>query len=293
VKPPTFSYHVPRTLAETVQLLQRVGDDGKILAGGQSLVPMLNMRLLAPGHLIDLNRVAELSYVRVDGHGVTIGAMARHAAVERDDSAYAAQPLLRRALRLVAHPVIRNRGTTVGSLAHADPSGELPAVLALLEGSVEIASMSGVRVVGAQDFFVGPLETSLRPGEVVSAARFPRSPHGTGTAFVEVSRRHGDYAVAGLAAAVQVDGEGRVGAARAAYISVAPVPQVVDLSDAVTGQPVDSADWAAAGALAAAAVDPEPDIHATAAYRRELVRVLTVRALGEAAARASQEGGRG
>jgi len=288
VKPPTFSYHAPRTLAETVQLLHRVGDDGKILAGGQSLVPMLNMRLLAPAHLIDLNRVAELSYVRVDGDGVTIGAMARHAAVERDDDAYAAQPLLRRALRLVAHPVIRNRGTAVGSLAHADPSGELPAVLALLEGSVEIASMQGVRVVGAQDFFVGPLETSLRPWEVVSAARFPRSPEGTGTAFVEVSRRHGDYAVAGLAAAVRVDEEGRVGAVRAAYISVAPVPQVVDLDDAVAGQAVDDADWAAAGALAAAAVDPEPDIHATAAYRRELVRVLTVRALREAASTATR-----
>lgn len=283
MKPAAFTYHVPDSVEETLQVLAEVGDDGKVLAGGQSLVPILNMRLAAPAHLVDINRVAELSIVDTSGDVVTIGAIARHADVERHPAAYGIQPLLRRALRLVAHPAIRNRGTTCGSLAHADPAGEMTAVLALTGGTVRISSVDGQRDVGAEEFFVGPLECCLQAGEIVESATFPAFDPGTGSAFVEVARRHGDYALCGVAAAVTVV-DGLVSAARAAYISVGPTPLLLDLTEAVAGAAVVSADWATAGRLAQSQVSPEADIHATVAYRRQLVGVLTARALAEAAA---------
>jgi CO/xanthine dehydrogenase FAD-binding subunit len=287
VKPPVFAYHRPATVAEALGALAEAGPDGKVLAGGQSLVPVLNMRLAAPGHLVDINRLAELAYVRCEPGAVRVGALARHAEVERDAAAYAVLPLLRQATAHVAHPAIRNRGTTVGSLAHADPAAELPAVLALLSGSVSVAR-AGVapRTVPAAEFFVGPLESALRPGELAVEARFPVPPPHSGTAWLEVSRRRGDYAVCGVGVLVTLDADRRVTAARAAYVSVGPAPVVVDLTDAVGGQPADAADWAAAGVLAAARVQPEDDIHATAGYRRHLVAVLTARAGREAASRA-------
>jgi len=275
LKPPAFTYHRPTTVTEALRTLAEVGPDGKVLAGGQSLVPVLNMRLAAPGHLVDINRLEELSYVRVSDSEVRVGALARHADTERDEAAFAAIPLLRQATAHVAHPAIRNRGTTVGSLAHADPAAELPAVLSLLAGSVVLASSSGRRTVGADDFFIGPLESAVRPDELAVEAVFPRPPARTGTAWLEISRRRGDYALCGVGALVTLDEDRRVVAARACFISVGPTPVLVDLTDA--------ADWAEAGALAAAALDPEDDIHATAAYRRHLVRVLTARACARAA----------
>ena len=286
MKPPAFAWTAPASLDEALAVLARVAEDAKVLAGGQSLLPILNMRLAAPAHLVDINDLSELAYVRVDDDAVHVGALARHADVERDEAAYDALPLLRQALRLVAHPVIRNRGTTVGSLAHADPSGEMTAVLALTNGSVTAAREGGTRRIPAAEFFVGPLESALQPGELAIAATFPRLPAGTGTAFVEVARRHGDYAVCGVGAAVTVV-DGTVAEARAACISVAATPLVLDLTDAVRGQEPGGADWAAAGALAADTVDPEGDIHATADYRRHLARVLTARGLAEAAGRAA------
>lgn len=286
MKPSPFAYSSPTSLDEALAVLEEAGDGGKVLAGGQSLLPILNMRLAAPAHLVDINRVEGLSFVRVEDGGVRVGALARHTEVERDPSAYDALPLLRQALALVAHPVIRNRGTTVGSLAHADPSGEMTAVLALLDGTVEVARRDATRTVAAADFFVGPLESALQPGELAVSAFFPLLPQRTGTAFVEVARRHGDYAMCGLAAAVTLDEDGLVGRARAAYISVAPTPLVLDLTEPVRGQGVDAADWAAAADLAREQVDPESDIHATADYRRMLTGVLTTRVLAEAAATA-------
>lgn len=286
MKPSPFAWTAPESIEEAVALLGRLGDQAKVLAGGQSLVPILNMRLAAPAHLVDINRLAELSYVRADDDRVTIGALARHAQVERDEATAEALPLLRQALRQVAHPVIRNRGTTVGSLAHADPSGEMTAVLALTGGTVTAASRDGRREIAAAEFFLGPLESALQPGELAVSATFPTFPDGTGTAFVEVARRHGDYAICGLAAAVTVT-DGMVTSARAGYISLAPTPLVLDLSAAVAGAEPDRADWGAAGELAAGQVDPEPDIHASADYRRHLARVLTVRALREAAGAAT------
>jgi aerobic carbon-monoxide dehydrogenase medium subunit len=287
MKPSPFDYHRPSSLGEALAVLAEAGPHGKVLAGGQSLVPLLNMRLAAPRELIDINSLAELAYVRVDDGGVEVGALARHADLERDAAAYAAIPLLRRATENVAHTTIRNRGTTVGSLVHADPSGEMPAVLALLDGSVTLASTDGRRTVAADDFFVGPLESCLRPNELAVSATFRTPPAGTGSAWLELSRRHGDYALCGVGVLVTLDPDLRITAARATYISVGPTPVRVDLTDAVLGQQVETADWAAAGALAAGAVEPEDDIHATAAYRRHLVGALTARAARAAAQEAS------
>jgi carbon-monoxide dehydrogenase medium subunit len=289
MKPPAFAYHRPRTLAEALDVLAEVGHDGKVLAGGQSLVPLLNMRLAAPAHLVDVNWLAELDEVAVDDRAVRVGALARQARVEHDPAATGAVPLLGQALADVAHPTIRNRGTVVGSLVHADPAAELPAVLVLLGGAVELAGAGngGPRRVAAADFFLGPLDSAAGPGELATAAVFPRPPAGSGSAWVELARRHGDYALCGVGALVTLDRGLRVAAARAACISVGPVPVPVDLTDALAGQPYDAADWAAAGRLAAAAVDPEDDIHATAAYRRHLAGVLTARATRAAAAQAA------
>jgi aerobic carbon-monoxide dehydrogenase medium subunit len=289
MKPPVFAYHRPRTLAEALDVLAEVGHDGKVLAGGQSLVPLLNMRLAAPAHLVDVNWLAELDQVVVDDRAVRVGAVARHARVEHDRAATGAIPLLGQAIADIAHDTVRNRGTVVGSLVHADPAAELPAVLVLCGGTMELASAGGgSRRVAAADFFLGPLESALRPGELATTAEFPRPPLGSGSAWVEVARRHGDYAVCGVGVLVVLDQGLRVGSARAACISVGPVPVPVDLTDALGGQPHDAADWAAAGRLAAAAVDPEDDIHATAAYRRHLAGVLTARAARAAAAHAAE-----
>lgn len=276
MKPAPFTYHAPRTLVDALTVLAEVGDEGKVLAGGQSLLPILNMRLAAPAHLVDINRIGELSTTDCGPDGVTVGATVRHADLERDDGAYAVQPLLRQALRLVAHPAIRNRGTTCGSLAHADPAGEMTAVLALTGGTVRLRSVAGERDVPAADFFVGPLESCLQAGELLVSARFPVFPPRTGTAFVELARRHGDYALCGVAASVTVDEAGAVTSARTAYISVAPTPLLLDLTDAAP-------DWAAAGRAARERLEPDADIHATAAYRRQLVQTLTTRALAAAA----------
>ena len=273
MKPAPFAYHRPRSLEETLELLARLGEDAKVLAGGQSLVPLMSMRLAAPAALVDVNHVPGLDGVDVDDHCVRVGALARHSTVEHDQGAYDALPLLRQALVHVAHPTIRNRGTTVGSLVHGDPSAEMPAVLCLLDGSVTLRSAEGTRDVAAADFFVGPLETDLRPGELAVSATFRRPAAGSRSAFVEVARRHGDYAVCGVAALVQDD------AVRVALVSLGPGPVVVDLTEAYDGRRLD-ADRARE--LVDAQIDPEGDIHATADYRRHLAHVLVARAVRQA-----------
>lgn len=281
MKPPPFGYTRPESVGEAVATLASHDPDGKVLAGGQSLLPLLNMRLATPAHLVDINRLSELGYVRVqDGH-VVIGALARHAQVLADAEVARVQPLIGQALALVAHPVIRNRGTTVGSIVHADPSGEMTAVLALLGGSVLLASTGGERLVEANEFFLGPLESDVRPGELATAARIPVLPPRAGTAFAEVSRRHGDYAVCGVAALAELDDAGEVSRARAAYLSVAGTPLVLDMTEA-------GGDPAAAGRLARERVAPTGDIHGTAAYRKHLAGVLTERALAEAISSAKE-----
>ncbi|WP_433431075.1 FAD binding domain-containing protein [Nonomuraea sp. CA-141351] len=276
MKPAPFEYHAPRDLGEALRTLAEVG--GKVLAGGQSLIPMMNMRLAAPAHLVDINRLQELQVMEATEDGVRVGAAVRHAQVERAE----AHPLLTRALKLVAHPVIRNRGTVVGSLVHADPAAELPAVLAVLGGSVRVARWDGpARDVGAEEFFVGPMESAVQPGELAVSAYFPALGARTGAAFEEVARRHGDYALAGVCAVVTLDEDGHVEAAKVACIGVGPVPVVVD----VTGSPADVAR------VVRERVEPEGDIHASAAYRRQLVGVLAERALRNATREAPREAG--
>ncbi|MEV7006332.1 xanthine dehydrogenase family protein subunit M [Streptosporangium sp. NPDC051022] len=289
MKPPPFDYHAPRSVGEALETLAAAGEHGKVLAGGQSLIPMLNMRLTAPGHVVDINRLTELAVVAVEPGGVRTGALARHAQVERSERAAAAQPLLRRALGLVAHPAIRNRGTVVGSLVHADPAAELPAVLALLGGSVRLARPGAVRDVPAADFFTGPLESALLPGELAVSALFPALAPRSGTAFHEVARRHGDYAVAGVAALVRLDDDLRIVEARVACVSAGPVPVVVDVTEACGHRPPASAGWDSAARAVRDRVEPEDDVHATAHYRRHLTGVLAERALRDAAGEAADE----
>jgi aerobic carbon-monoxide dehydrogenase medium subunit len=287
MKPPPLRYHRPTSLDEALEVLALLGDQAKVLAGGQSLVPMLSMRLVAPAALVDINAVPGLDRVEVTGDVVCVGALVRHADLERDDDAFAAQPLLREALRQVAHPTIRNRGTTVGSVAHADPAAEMPAVLTLLGGCVvarSAAGGSGERRISASDFFVGPLESSLRPDELAVAIEVPVAAPGEGTALLEVARRHGDYATCGVAVRTVVS-DGIVTAARASYISAGIPGTVVDLADGMAGTQVESLDVDALASRARDLVETEGDIHASAEYRSQLVQVLTARAVRSALAR--------
>jgi aerobic carbon-monoxide dehydrogenase medium subunit len=287
VKPRPLAYVRPQSVAGALAALAAPDVEAKVLAGGQSLVPLMSLRLAAPDLLVDINRLTELSYVEVAGGQVCVGALARHADVLASPAAAAAQPLVCQALRFVAHPAIRNRGTTVGSIVHADPAGEMPAVLALLAGTVVVASTAGRRSIPASEFFLGPLESAVQPGELATEVRFPVLPGAaTGTGFTEISRRRGDYAVCGVAAMAWLRADGRIGGAKAAYLSVAPCPVVLDLTEAVAGRPADAVSFPAAACLARARLEPDSDIHASADYRRQLAGVLTERALVEALAHA-------
>jgi carbon-monoxide dehydrogenase medium subunit len=276
VKPAPFAFARPDTVTDAVGLLA-ANHDAKVLAGGQSLIPLLSMRLASPATLVDINAITELSYVRADPGGVRVGALARHAEVEADAGARRVQPLLSRALRLVAHPTIRNRGTTVGSIVHADPAAEMPAVLALLGGSVTAVSPAGSRTIRAGDLFTGPLECSLGHDELAVEAFFPALAGDAGAACDEVARRHGDYALCGVAAVVVADPAGRATSVRAGYLSVCEVPTVVDLSEVFASGELTDRALDEAAELALSRLDPGDDIHATASYRSHLVRVLTRR----------------
>lgn len=270
MKPAPFAYHRPGSLDDALATL--AGEPGaKVLAGGQSLVPLMSMRLASPPALVDINGLPGLDGVEVTDEGVRVGALARHADVLASEEVRRVQPLVTLALAHVAHATIRNRGTTVGSLVHADAAAEMPAALALLGGSLDVASTSGTRTIPADELYVGPLESSLRHDEIATSAFFPALPPGARVAFEEVSRRHGDYALCGVA--VLVAGE----SVRASYVSVADVPTVVDLSGVAPER---------MGEAALEHLDPTEDIHATAAYRAHLVRVLTARAVERAGAAA-------
>jgi Aerobic-type carbon monoxide dehydrogenase, middle subunit CoxM/CutM homologs len=286
VKPAPFVHHAPRSVEEAVAVLGEVGHDGKILAGGQSLIPILNMRLASPAHLVDINRVEGLSDITVEDGWVRIGALVRHRALERSEEAYAVQPILRQALLNVAHPAIRNRGTTVGSIVHADTAGEMPAILALTDGVVEMVGQAGRREASWKDFFLGALESSCGPEELAVAVRFGRFVEGTGTSFLESARRSGDYALAGVGVAVTLT-DGTVSGARASFVSVTDIPSVLDLDPHLRGVEPGSSEWDdALDAVAEAVqahVEPESDIHASAEYRRMLASELTRRALTQAA----------
>lgn len=287
MKPPPFAYHAPTDLDEAVALLGALGEGAKVLAGGQSLVPLLNMRLVAPHALVDIGRVAGLDGIALDGGSVRFGARVTHERLRRDAAVAAAQPLLARALDHVAHAVIRNRGTSVGSIVHADPAAELPAVLALLDGELEVVGPSGTRRVPAAELVLGPLESDVRAGEIAVAAHVPVAPARTGSAFVELARRHGDYAIAGVGVVVTLDADRRVTAARAACIGVGTATEVLDLMGALDGVVVEDAGTVGVDAVVEAVrtfVRPDADVHASAEYRRHLSGVLAGRALRAALA---------
>jgi aerobic carbon-monoxide dehydrogenase medium subunit len=286
VKPPRFDYHAPATVDEAVGLLGRYGGDAKVLAGGQSLMPMLNFRLTRPAALIDVNRIAPLAYVREDNGTVALGAMTRQRTIEFSPIVARRLPLLAEATRWVGHLPIRSRGTIGGSIAHADPSAEYPAVLTALDGVIVAQSPRGRRTVTASELFETYLTTRLAADELLVEVRLPAMPAGCGYAFEEFARRHGDFAIVGIAAMIARDGA-RCTMARLATAGAGPVPLRLREAEAILERDgLGEATIAAAAARAAELVTPDEDVHATAAYRRHLTGVLTDRALRRAVERA-------
>jgi len=276
VKPAPFTYHRATTAKEAVDMLAAAGDDGSVLAGGQSLVPLMNFRVAQPAHLVDINWVDELDYIRVDDGWLAIGARTRQAALERSDDVARAAPLLGEAIRSVAHPPVRHRGTVVGSVVHADPAAELPACVLALDGEVVVLGPGGERRIAAREFFTGPLMTAKQTGELVTEVRVPAhtGDGDGGHALVEFSRRHADFAVAGAA----VSGDA------IALFGVADTPVRATGAEDLARQRAGAADIAAA---ATEGLRPNEDVHGGSAYRRRVARACVERAVS----RARQNGG--
>ncbi|MBI3826822.1 MAG: xanthine dehydrogenase family protein subunit M [Candidatus Rokubacteria bacterium] len=286
MKPPRFDYHDPTTLAEALALLAGHGDAARVLAGGQSLMPMLNFRLARPGHVIDVNRLDALATLSPGPDaGLRIGALVRQRTLERSTLIRERCPLIAQAMPLVGHPQIRTRGTLGGSLAHADPAAELPAVMVALGARLTVQSARGPRTVPAESFFVAALTTALGRDELLTEIALPAWPARTGSSLQEVAIRRGDFALGGVAATLTLDAEGRVAGARIVCFGVGPCPvRAADAERSLVGGAPSVSGFAAAGQLASAGVDPDADIHASAAYRKRLVGVLTTRALAESLA---------
>jgi carbon-monoxide dehydrogenase medium subunit len=285
MKPPPFSYHDPRTLAEALALLGRL-DNAKLLAGGQSLMPMLNMRFVQPDHIVDLNRVQGLSYIRLDDGALEVGAMTRQRDLEFHEGVRVRCPILHEALLLVGHRQTRNRGTIGGSLCHLDPSAELVAVAAALDAVVSVVGPHGERKVAFAEFPAGFMAPAIEPDEIVTAVRFPLWPEGHGSAFVEFARRHGDFAIVAAAALLMVDAGGRITRVSVALGGASTAPlRLTEVETGVTGRARSDALFREV-AEGVVNIDAMDDVHVSAAYRRRLARVLTRRALATAYGRA-------
>ncbi len=288
MKPPPFAYHAPANLEDTFDLLERYGDDAKVLAGGQSLMPLLNFRLSYPSALIDINHVVGLSYLQQKAGQIRIGALTRQRTIEFSELVRRQLPLLYEATTLVGHLPIRTRGTIGGSLAHADPAAEYPTVALVLDAELVLQGPNGQRVLPAEEFFVSYLTTALAPNEVLTEIRFSPSPRTSGWAFEEFARRHGDFAVVGVAGVIDTDGE-QCRTARLAAAGVGPTPirlraaEHILMHEGVTEQAVQRA-----AAKAAELVEPDSDIHASADFRRHLTQVLTRRAIKRAIQRGQE-----
>lgn len=291
MKPPPFDYYAPRSVAEAANLLADMGDDAKLLAGGQSLGPLLNLRLAAPSAIIDLNRIPTLSYLETASDGsLKMGAMLRHRAVEFSDMIQSEWPLLCAAEKWVASPTIRNRGTVGGTVSHADPAAEIPACLLALEGSVTLENSAGRRTVQAEHFFTGFLSTAAEPDELVVEISVPKT--SAGQAWLEFAPRKGDFAIVGVAACVTATPEGTVAASRIALSGVAETPILVDrdlTQDILGARVVDRADWATYLAEAVAeALRPNGDLIASSGYKKKLIRHLVAGCITLAADRAEE-----
>jgi carbon-monoxide dehydrogenase medium subunit len=286
MKPPPFDYRSPSSLDEALALRSEYCDDSAVLAGGQSLMPMLNLRLARPEVLIDLGRVAEVAGIRELDGGVSLGAMTRQRHAERSDLIRERAPLVQQALAHVGHPTIRNRGTVGGSLAHADPAAELPAVCIALDAVLVARSATAERTIAAEDFYVGFMSTALAPDELLVEVRIP-APAGTlstlSTAFLEIARRHGDFALVGVAAAIALDGEGVITDARLVFTGVGLQPvRAREAEASLRGTSAGTDAFAAAADLVAGALHPRTDAHASGDYRRRVAGVIARRALEEA-----------
>ena len=287
MKPPRFDYMAPSSVEEALGILARHGDQAKVLAGGQSLVPLLNFRLVRPAHLVDLNEIPGLDEIGLHGDRLVIGAMARQRAVETSALVREISPLLAEAMPQIGHVQIRNRGTIGGSLVHADPAAELPAVVAALDGELVVRGAAGERVLRSEQFFLRYLTTAVEPAELLVAVRLPATPAGTGSAFVEVSRRHGDFALVGVAATVTLDAAGVCTASRLALTGVGPTPVLAQAAlEPLLGAKPEATALDEVGRRVSAAVDPDSDLHASSEYRRHVAGVLARRALRLAADRA-------
>ncbi|MBI3514030.1 MAG: xanthine dehydrogenase family protein subunit M [Proteobacteria bacterium] len=289
MKPAPFDYWTPESLEHALALKAEHGDAARWLAGGQSLLPAMNLRLARPGILIDLNPLSGLDGLTVGDAGVArIGALVRYRALERDAGIARHQTLLAEAVPHVAHPQIRNRGTLCGNLAHADPASELPAVMLALGARLQARSIRGERWIDAQDFFVDLFTTALAPDELLAAVELPAPPPRSGGAFLEVARRRGDYAMMAVAAVIELAPDGSCTAARLAYGNAGPSARRAPAAEqALVGRRIDDAALREAAALAERAVDPPGSVHASPAFQRHLAGVLTRRAVATAVARVS------
>jgi carbon-monoxide dehydrogenase medium subunit len=291
MKPASFTYHRARSVDDAVALLARHGDDAKLLAGGQSLVPMMTMRLAQPRHLIDINPVSGLDAIALDGDRLALGALVRHHALARSDLVRARCPILAEAASSIGHLAIRTRGTLGGSLAHADPAAQLPLITSLLDAELTLRSPRGARTVRAADFFTGVFSTALAADELLTTVRLPGAPAGQGWGFRLMSRRVGDFAIAAAAVTLTLDKAGRVDELRAALGGVEATPVTMGAMAFTQQGSVPDAGWIAALARSfAAACNPLDDPRVPAVYRRELAETLLARALADALARA--QGGR-
>jgi CO/xanthine dehydrogenase FAD-binding subunit len=288
MKPPSFDYADPGTVAEVVSLLAQHEGEAKLIAGGQSLMPLLNMRLARPGLLVDLRKVRDLDYIRETDGGLAIGATTTQRTVERSAIVERCQPMLHAAVRFIAHPQIRNRGTIGGSLAHADPAAELPAIAVALDAAMQVTGRDGTRSVSAADFFVTYLTTSMAPTELLAEVRLPARRGRCGWSFMEIARRHGDYAMAGIATTITLGDGDRCADARVVLFGVGATPVRAGAAEqALVGERLDQRLIERVGQAVGDQIDePLTDVHATADYRRDLARVLTRRGLSEALARA-------
>src|SRR2546423_137139 len=282
VKAPLFEYHRAVSAQEAIDLLAEHGDEARVLAGGQSRIPLLSLRLARPARLIDINGAPDLAGVEANG-ALELGAMVRHRVAERSEQVADRNPLLAAAMRFIGHAAIRNRGTIGGSIAHADPAAELPAVLLALDGEAVVESRRGTRIIPAAQLFQGFLTTAVEPDELLTAVRVPSLPESAGWAVQEVSRRSGGFPAGRGATRLGVGGDGRIAEARMAFSGVAGTPvRAAAAEAALIGEVPSSELWQRAAATAAADLDPPGDLHGTTAYRRQLASVLAKRSLTEA-----------
>jgi carbon-monoxide dehydrogenase medium subunit len=290
MKPAPFEYRAPRTLDEALGILQEHGADARVLAGGQSLVPAMNFRILQPSMLVDLNRVPELTYLRHDGAALRIGAMTRERTLEFDPLIPLQAPLLAEAIGYVAHPQIRNRGTLGGSLANADPAAELPVIMVALGARFKVSSSGAERWVAARDFFLGMFATDLAPDEILAEIEIPALPAQTGWAFLEVAPRHGDYALMGVAALVTLGADRLIENATLVFLNAGDAPIIAERSGRLlAGQKSAQALFGEAASLASREeISPLGNVHATPEFQRHLAEVLARRALSRASQRAAQ-----